>query len=194
MPRDEVSSAILITRQGGALPGLLAGGDSSVSLLLRIRGPHHGCHRSRPRLGLTSTSTGSGVRRAFRRVPRRPHRRSSRRPVGVRLSRRIGTRSRSSQLRRPCSGLPCGGHRGRPVPEQVRLATFWVVSAKRPETRARRLATWIECTADRRRVRSSRPSADARLRTWRRRNRRFVRARPDATRSAAAAEAHPHPP
>ncbi len=27
------------------------------------------------------------------------------------------------------------------------LATFWVVSAKRPETRARRLATLIECSA-----------------------------------------------
>jgi uncharacterized protein YdeI (YjbR/CyaY-like superfamily) len=32
------------------------------------------------------------------------------------------------------------------------LATFWVVSAKRPETRARRLATLIECSADGRRV------------------------------------------
>jgi uncharacterized protein YdeI (YjbR/CyaY-like superfamily) len=28
------------------------------------------------------------------------------------------------------------------------LATFWVVSAKRPETRARRLATLIECSAE----------------------------------------------
>jgi uncharacterized protein YdeI (YjbR/CyaY-like superfamily) len=32
------------------------------------------------------------------------------------------------------------------------LATFWVVSAKRPETRARRLATLIECSAEGRRV------------------------------------------
>jgi uncharacterized protein YdeI (YjbR/CyaY-like superfamily) len=31
-------------------------------------------------------------------------------------------------------------------------ATFWVASAKRPETRARRLATLIECSADGRRV------------------------------------------
>jgi uncharacterized protein YdeI (YjbR/CyaY-like superfamily) len=31
-------------------------------------------------------------------------------------------------------------------------ATFWVVSAKRPETRARRLATLIECSAEARRV------------------------------------------
>jgi uncharacterized protein YdeI (YjbR/CyaY-like superfamily) len=31
-------------------------------------------------------------------------------------------------------------------------ATFWVVSAKRPDTRARRLATLIECSADGRRV------------------------------------------
>jgi uncharacterized protein YdeI (YjbR/CyaY-like superfamily) len=28
------------------------------------------------------------------------------------------------------------------------MATFWVVSAKRPETRARRLATLIECSAE----------------------------------------------
>jgi uncharacterized protein YdeI (YjbR/CyaY-like superfamily) len=32
------------------------------------------------------------------------------------------------------------------------MATFWVVSAKRPDTRARRLATLIECSADGRRV------------------------------------------
>jgi uncharacterized protein YdeI (YjbR/CyaY-like superfamily) len=32
------------------------------------------------------------------------------------------------------------------------LATFWVVSAKRPETRARRLATLVECSAEGRRV------------------------------------------
>jgi uncharacterized protein YdeI (YjbR/CyaY-like superfamily) len=32
------------------------------------------------------------------------------------------------------------------------LATFWVVSAKRPETRAGRLATLIECSAEGRRV------------------------------------------
>jgi uncharacterized protein YdeI (YjbR/CyaY-like superfamily) len=31
-------------------------------------------------------------------------------------------------------------------------ATFWVVSAKRPETRAKRLATLIECSAESRRV------------------------------------------
>jgi uncharacterized protein YdeI (YjbR/CyaY-like superfamily) len=33
-----------------------------------------------------------------------------------------------------------------------RTTTFWVVSAKRPETRARRLATLIECSAEGRRV------------------------------------------
>src|SRR5262245_5256388 len=38
------------------------------------------------------------------------------------------------------------------APSYRRLATFWVISAKRPETRARRLATLIECSADRRRV------------------------------------------
>ena len=32
------------------------------------------------------------------------------------------------------------------------IATFWVVSAKRPETRARRLASLIECSAEGRRV------------------------------------------
>jgi uncharacterized protein YdeI (YjbR/CyaY-like superfamily) len=32
------------------------------------------------------------------------------------------------------------------------LATFWVVSAKRPETRARRLETLIDCSAEGRRV------------------------------------------
>jgi uncharacterized protein YdeI (YjbR/CyaY-like superfamily) len=32
------------------------------------------------------------------------------------------------------------------------LATFWVVSAKRPDTRARRLATLIECSAEGRKV------------------------------------------
>lgn len=37
-------------------------------------------------------------------------------------------------------------------PSYRTLATFWVVSAKRPETRARRLATLIECSGDRRRV------------------------------------------
>lgn len=37
-------------------------------------------------------------------------------------------------------------------PSYRSLATFWVVSAKRPETRARRLATLIECSADQRRV------------------------------------------
>ena len=37
-------------------------------------------------------------------------------------------------------------------PSYQAVATFWVVSAKRPETRARRLATLIECSAERRRV------------------------------------------
>jgi uncharacterized protein YdeI (YjbR/CyaY-like superfamily) len=37
-------------------------------------------------------------------------------------------------------------------PSYRSLATFWVVSAKRPETRARRLATLIECSAEARRV------------------------------------------
>lgn len=37
-------------------------------------------------------------------------------------------------------------------PSYRQLATFWVVSAKRPETRARRLATLIECSAEGRRV------------------------------------------
>jgi uncharacterized protein YdeI (YjbR/CyaY-like superfamily) len=37
-------------------------------------------------------------------------------------------------------------------PSYRSLATFWVVSAKRPETRARRLATLIECSSERRRV------------------------------------------
>jgi uncharacterized protein YdeI (YjbR/CyaY-like superfamily) len=37
-------------------------------------------------------------------------------------------------------------------PSYRRMATFWVVSAKRPETRARRLATLIECSAEGRRV------------------------------------------
>jgi uncharacterized protein YdeI (YjbR/CyaY-like superfamily) len=32
------------------------------------------------------------------------------------------------------------------------MATFWVLSAKRPETRARRLATLIECSSEGRRV------------------------------------------
>jgi len=32
------------------------------------------------------------------------------------------------------------------------MATFWVVSAKRPETQARRLATLIECSSAGRRV------------------------------------------
>jgi uncharacterized protein YdeI (YjbR/CyaY-like superfamily) len=38
------------------------------------------------------------------------------------------------------------------APSYRTMATFWVVSAKRPETRARRLATLIECSAERRRV------------------------------------------
>jgi uncharacterized protein YdeI (YjbR/CyaY-like superfamily) len=37
-------------------------------------------------------------------------------------------------------------------PSYRALATFWVVSAKRPETRARRLAQLIECSAQGRRV------------------------------------------
>jgi hypothetical protein len=32
------------------------------------------------------------------------------------------------------------------------MATFWVLSAKRPETRARRFATLIECSSEERRV------------------------------------------
>jgi uncharacterized protein YdeI (YjbR/CyaY-like superfamily) len=38
------------------------------------------------------------------------------------------------------------------APSYRSLATFWVVSAKRPETRARRLATLIECSSEGRRV------------------------------------------
>ena len=37
-------------------------------------------------------------------------------------------------------------------PSYRTMATFWVVSAKRPETRARRLATLIECSSEGRRV------------------------------------------
>jgi uncharacterized protein YdeI (YjbR/CyaY-like superfamily) len=37
-------------------------------------------------------------------------------------------------------------------PSYRTMATFWVVSAKRPDTRARRLATLIECSAELRRV------------------------------------------
>jgi uncharacterized protein YdeI (YjbR/CyaY-like superfamily) len=37
-------------------------------------------------------------------------------------------------------------------PSYRQLATFWVVSAKRPETRARRLASVIECSAEGQRV------------------------------------------
>ena len=37
-------------------------------------------------------------------------------------------------------------------PSYRSMATFWVVSAKRPETRARRLATLIECSSEGRRV------------------------------------------
>ena len=37
-------------------------------------------------------------------------------------------------------------------PSYRTMATFWVVSAKRAETRARRLATLIECSASGRRV------------------------------------------
>jgi uncharacterized protein YdeI (YjbR/CyaY-like superfamily) len=38
------------------------------------------------------------------------------------------------------------------APSYRRTATFWVVSAKRPETREKRLATLIECSAEGRRV------------------------------------------
>ena len=38
------------------------------------------------------------------------------------------------------------------APSYRTMATFWVVSAKRPDTRARRLATLIECSAEKRRV------------------------------------------
>jgi uncharacterized protein YdeI (YjbR/CyaY-like superfamily) len=37
-------------------------------------------------------------------------------------------------------------------PSYRSLATFWVLSARRPETRARRLATLIECSSEQRRV------------------------------------------
>jgi uncharacterized protein YdeI (YjbR/CyaY-like superfamily) len=37
-------------------------------------------------------------------------------------------------------------------PSYRQTATFWVVSAKRPETRAKRLATLVECSADGRRI------------------------------------------
>ena len=37
-------------------------------------------------------------------------------------------------------------------PSYRMMATFWVVSAKRPDTRTRRLATLIECSAEGRRV------------------------------------------
>jgi uncharacterized protein YdeI (YjbR/CyaY-like superfamily) len=38
------------------------------------------------------------------------------------------------------------------APSYRTAATYWVVSAKRPETRARRLATLIECSSEGRRV------------------------------------------
>jgi uncharacterized protein YdeI (YjbR/CyaY-like superfamily) len=41
---------------------------------------------------------------------------------------------------------------GAQSPSYRSLATFWVVSAKRPDTRARRLATLIECSAEGRRL------------------------------------------
>ena len=37
-------------------------------------------------------------------------------------------------------------------PSYRTLATFWVVSAKRPETRARRFATLLECSSEGRRI------------------------------------------
>jgi uncharacterized protein YdeI (YjbR/CyaY-like superfamily) len=42
-------------------------------------------------------------------------------------------------------------------PSYRQSATFWVVSAKRPETRARRLGQLIECSAEGRRVRPLQP-------------------------------------
>jgi uncharacterized protein YdeI (YjbR/CyaY-like superfamily) len=41
---------------------------------------------------------------------------------------------------------------GGQAPSYRRTATFWVVSAKRPETQAKRLATLVECSAEGRRV------------------------------------------
>ena len=41
---------------------------------------------------------------------------------------------------------------GAQPPSYRTMATFWVVSAKRPETRARRLTTLIECSSEGRRV------------------------------------------
>jgi uncharacterized protein YdeI (YjbR/CyaY-like superfamily) len=41
---------------------------------------------------------------------------------------------------------------GEQSPSYRALATFWVVSAKRPDTRARRLATLVECSREGRRV------------------------------------------
>ena len=38
------------------------------------------------------------------------------------------------------------------APSYRRVATYWVMSAKRPETRARRLATLIDCSAKGRRI------------------------------------------
>ena len=40
----------------------------------------------------------------------------------------------------------------RQTPSYRQMATFWVVSAKRPETRSRRLARLIECSAEGRRI------------------------------------------
>ena len=37
-------------------------------------------------------------------------------------------------------------------PSYRSMATFWAVSAKRPETRARRLATLIECSSEGKRI------------------------------------------
>ena len=37
-------------------------------------------------------------------------------------------------------------------PSYRSMATFWIVSAKRPETQARRLATLIDCSSERRRL------------------------------------------
>ena len=38
------------------------------------------------------------------------------------------------------------------APSYRRVATYWVISAKRPDTRARRLATLVECSGEGRRI------------------------------------------
>lgn len=51
-----------------------------------------------------------------------------------------------------CANAPAWKWFAAQSPSYRSLATFWVVSAKRPETRTRRLATLIECSAKGRRV------------------------------------------